>query len=155
MAGIPLKDICHLILVISRHGVTSSRMTVSNSNGLVISFEAKGRILCQHGLYIDVDKTLEMNEKKQVRTIRYSYHAGIEGSPGRPIFRYDNAHRYEGHGDEHHKHQFSDDTGQEIDPPKWIGRANWPHLSDVIEELFSWWESRGRHLGLHDPQSAK
>lgn len=116
-------------------------------------FEIVGRIHCRHGLFIDVDKTLEFNDRHQVRNIAYSYHAGVAGAQDRAIFRYDNAHRYarEGHEDEHHKHRFDSATWQEIEPPVWVGRERWPHLSNVIEELIEWWESTGQHLDLGDP----
>src|SRR3712207_4063285 len=52
----------------------------------------EGRIRCQHGIFLDVAKTLEFNDWNQVRTIRFKYHAGMEGDQSRPIFRYDNAH---------------------------------------------------------------
>lgn len=111
-------------------------------------FEIRGRIHCRHGLFIDVDKTLEFNERRQVRTIRYGYHAGVAGERDRAIFRYDNAHRYtrEGHEDEHHKHQFDHTGWQEIEPPVWVGRERWPHLSEVIEELIAWWDATAQYL---------
>lgn len=113
-------------------------------------FEIRGRIWCQHGLFVDVDKTLEVNTRNQVQTVKYSYHAGIEGRSDRPILRYDNAHRYarEGHEDEHHKHRFDASTWQEIEPPEWIGRQRWPHLSEVIEELRDWWITTRQHLDV-------
>ena len=113
-------------------------------------FEIRGRVACQHDLFVDVDKTLEVNERNQVRTIKYSYHAGVEGRRTRSVFRYDNAHRYtrEGHADEHHKHRFDPATWQEIEPPIWIGRDSWPHLSEVLEELQHWWATIGCRLDL-------
>jgi len=113
-------------------------------------FEIRGRIKCKHGLFMDVDKTLEVNEDNQVRTIKYSYHAGIEGDQDRSIFRYDNAHRYtrEGHDDEHHRHRYDCLNWQEIEPPEWIGQNRWPHLSQVIEELQEWWINTGQYLDL-------
>lgn len=97
-----------------------------------------GRLSCQDGLFIDVDKTLEVRDDGWVRTIRYNYHVGIQGVMTRSIFRYDNAHVYarEGQADEHHKHVYNLDTGEEIDPPIHVGRDGWPHLSDVIEETY-------------------
>ncbi|MGI8642707.1 MAG: toxin-antitoxin system TumE family protein [Thermomicrobiales bacterium] len=113
-------------------------------------FKIAGRIHCRNGLFIDVNKHLRVNRWDQVRTARYRYHAGIEGRQDRPIFRYDNAHAYsrEGHADEHHKHRFDPTTWQEIKPPEWIGRARWPHLSEVVEELEAWWRTAGQHLDL-------
>lgn len=110
-------------------------------------FEIRGRIRCDRGLFIDVDKTLQVNERGQVRTIKYSYHAGMEGPDDRPIFRYDNAHTYRGHADEHHKHSRDPSTWEEFGRPIWVGRDQWPHLNDIIEELREWWETTGRHLG--------
>jgi hypothetical protein len=113
----------------------------------------EGRIRCQAGLYIDVEKRLtvrQIRRRTQVRTARYSYHAGIEGSTNRSIFRYDNAHAFtrEGHPDAHHIHHFDPQSWRERKPPEWIGEADWPHLSDVIEELRQWWETTGRYLDL-------
>jgi hypothetical protein len=92
-------------------------------------------------------------DRQQVRTIEYPYHAGVAGAQDRPIFRYDNAHRYvrEGHPDEHHRHRFDHAMWSEIEPPEWIGRERWPHLSQAIEELRDWWESLGQHLDLTEP----
>lgn len=120
------------------------------------AFEIRGRVRCRHGLFVDVDKTLEINERNQVRTVKYSYHAGIEGTTDRPIFRYDNAHTYarEGHDDEHHKHRYDHVTWLEIEPPEWIGVDRWPHLSNVIEELRDWWEVIGRQLNLNEGHDA-
>jgi hypothetical protein len=112
--------------------------------------EIRGRIGCKHGLFVDVRKTLEINDRDQVRTVTYRYHAGIEGSDDRAIFRYDNVHSHAGHEDEHHKHRFCPRTWQEIVPPEWVGYDGWPHLNQVIEELRVWWETTGRHLGLAD-----
>lgn len=113
---------------------------------LVIS----GRVWCHHGLFVDVEKTIEIDDRSYARTIAYSYHAGIEGPENRPIFRYDNAHPHEGHEDEHHRHRYDSSTWQEIRPTEWIGYDGWPHLNEVIEELASWWETTGQHLGLAD-----
>src|SRR5687768_14428459 len=55
-----------------------------------LAFE--GRIRCQGGLFIDVEKSLAVRVvrgRRQVRTMRYTYHAGVEGSAARSIFRYD------------------------------------------------------------------
>jgi hypothetical protein len=119
----------------------------------------RGRIRCLHGLFIDVDKTPAVRNERgrvMVRTIAYAYHAGIEGNEDRPIFRYDNAHTYRGQADAHHKHRFDYMTWQPIHPPEWVGEARWPHLSDVIDELQTWWNETGQHLGLdvdRPPQS--
>jgi hypothetical protein len=114
----------------------------------------EGRLRCKHGLFIDVLKYLDVRQSSTrilVRTNRYRYHAGVEGSTARPIFRYDNTDAKPGHPDAHHKHRFDPKTWREIEPPLWIGEERWPHLSDVVEELQVWWETTGRHLGLTPP----
>jgi len=114
----------------------------------------KGRNYCDHGLFLDVEKYLEVIDSgsgsKWVRTDTYGYLGGIEGDQDRAIFRYDNFHVYEreGHRDAHHRHRFEHDTWQEIEPPEWIGAERWPHLSDAIAELRGWWETIGRFLDL-------
>ncbi len=110
-------------------------------------YEIRGRIVCRHGLFVDVVKTLEVDRRHRARTIRYSYHAGIRGPQGRPILRYDNAHPYPGHADAHHKHRFDHTTWKPIEPPDWVGHDGWPHLSDVLGELKAWWDAVGQHLG--------
>jgi len=119
-------------------------------------FQMRGRVQCEHDVFVDVDKTLEVNDRNYARTINYSYHAGIEGPADRPIFRYDNAHRYvkEGHEDDHHRHRFDHATWLEIEPPEWVGRDQWPHPTEVIEELRAWWASTGQLLNLDAPTPA-
>lgn len=114
-------------------------------------YRVSGRVVCRHGLFIQVDKTLEVNAERQSRTIAYSYHAAVRGPQDRPIFRYDNAHRYAGHLDSHHRHRFDCWTWREIGQPVWVGEGQWPHLSDVVDELDEWWEREGRFLGLVVP----
>ena len=82
--------------------------------------------------------------------VDYSYHAGIEGSAERPIFRYDNAHDYPGHADAHHKHHFDHTTWTRLGPPEWIGQVDCPQLIDVLSELEDWWYETGQHLDLGD-----
>lgn len=110
--------------VVSRHRITLS-----------------GTIYCRGDLEIHVNKTLERNDTDQVRGIYYNYHAQFSSPPVRPIFRYDNAHGFPDldHRDHFHKHVFSNRTWREIEPPLWIGRHNWPHLNQVIDELYTWW----------------
>jgi hypothetical protein len=120
----------------------------------------RGRIRCLHHLFIDVDKILAVRNERgrmMVRTFAYAYHAGVEGNEDRPIFRYDNAHTYRGQADAHHKHRFDYVTWQAIHPPEWVGKARWPHLSKVIDELQTWWTETGQHLELdldHPPESS-
>jgi hypothetical protein len=113
----------------------------------------RGRIRCQHGLFVDVLKILEVdnrNGKLYVRTSEYHYHAGVGGEEDRAIFRYDNAHSYLGHGDAHHKHRFDHFTWERIEPPEWVGQETWPHLNEVIEELRTWWYEIGQNLHLEE-----
>jgi hypothetical protein len=114
------------------------------------AIQIEGRLHCRGGLFLDVRKTLDMNERRHVRTVLYSYYAGIVGEPVRTIFRYDNAHPHSGHPDAHHKHCFDVSTWTEIKPPQWIGYAAWPTLRDVIEELDEWWSEHGQFLALTD-----
>jgi len=114
------------------------------------SFVIRGRVSCEHGLFLEVEKKLEVSDARRVRTARYSYYAGVQGRADRPIFRYDNFHVYEteGHLDAHHRHRFDHHTWEEIEPPDWIGRDRWPHLDEVIKELRLWWEHVGKELWL-------
>lgn len=109
------------------------------------SIVMQGRLACVGGAYLDVRNILALNRRNQVRTIRYSYHAGLKGAEDRPLFRYDNAHRYEraGHADEHHKHIF-DESGREAADPIWVGADRWPTLGEVLAELEEWWLETGR-----------
>ena len=109
-----------------------------------------GRLVCRHGLFVDVDKKLHINRLGHARTSRYDYHAGVLGDRDRPVFRYDNAHAYtrEGHPDAHHRHRFDHVTWEEIEPPEWVGYDRWPHLDEVVRELMAWWEATGRNLDL-------
>jgi hypothetical protein len=109
----------------------------------------RGRIFCEGGIYLDVNKILALNERSQVRTIYYSYQACINLESSMRIFRYDNAHRYvrEGHPDAHHKHLFDQRTGRELPAsPEWIGYDRWPTIGDVLSELHEWQQEVGRHL---------
>jgi hypothetical protein len=104
----------------------------------------RGRLNFVGNLFLEVSKTLAISDRNQVRTIRYKYHAGLAGPDNRPLFRYDNAHPYSHHPDEHHRHCFSHETWQEDFPPKWVGREACPTLGDVIAELEEWWQEIGR-----------
>ena len=111
-----------------------------------------GRLVCRHGLFLDVEKKLRVNDRGLARTRWSSYHAGVSGQRNRPIFRYDNALVYalEGHPDAHHRHRFDHVTWQEIEPPEWVGHDRWPHLDEVVRELMAWWGTSGRHLDLSE-----
>jgi len=125
--------------------VSHNLETAPIPRGLILS----GRVHCQHGLFVDVYKVYAIENRRGrpwIKAEQYKYHAGVEGDEDRPIFRYDNAHPYPSHADSYHKHRFDHTTWKEIKPPVWIGRAHWPHLSDVIEELRVWWEQTGQFL---------
>jgi len=111
----------------------------------------EGRILGIGGVYLDSREILDINDRTQVRTLRYSYHAGIKLARDGAIFRYDNAHRYEREHqpDEHHKHLF-DASGKEAGPPLWIGRDSCPTLEEVLAELEEWWSETGWFLAESD-----
>lgn len=115
----------------------------------------RGRIRCQHGLFVDVLKILEVQDRSgmlYVRTSEYNYHAGIEGEEDRAIFRYENAHSYPGHGDAHHKHRFNHVTWERLEPPVWVWQEHWPHLNEGIEELRTWWYETGQYLNLGEAE---
>jgi hypothetical protein len=57
------------------------------------------------------------------------------------VFRYDNAHPHEGHDDSYHAHWLCDGGDQIV----WIGQQHWPHLSDIIECLDTWWKEDGQN----------
>lgn len=118
---------------------------------LVLSDEVilTGRIECQHDLFLDVDKRLEImnrNGRLYIRTRRYNYQAMIVGSEPRPVFRDDNAHSYLGHPDDHHRHGVNYQDWIYIGPPQWIGHDTWPLLNEVIDELHQWWLTTGWQL---------
>lgn len=128
------------------HFVVADERQISASDE--VSLIVEGRIWCEHGIFVDVRETLELNALGQVRVIRYSYHAALVGHAPRTIFRYDNAHVYvrEGHEDEHHRHRYDYTTWTEVSPPEWIGRDRQPQIRDVIVELQEWWQEIGQHI---------
>lgn len=98
----------------------------------------RGRLHCGCDTYLDVDETIIRRTDGLVRSVKYSYHAGVLFPARRDLFRYDNAHPHRGHSDEHHKHRFQFDSGSELKPPVWIGQAGRPFLDDVLSELETW-----------------
>lgn len=128
-------------------GDLTSRSRRDHAPELVFS----GRLSCADSLYIDVEETFEVMTRAGrpwIRMVGSKFQAGISGPGPRIIFRYDNAHSYPGHPDAFHKHQFDPATWQQADWPVWIGRAQWPSLGDVLEELRQWWEDTGQFLDL-------
>ena len=93
--------------------------------------EVSGDVFCHENVVINVLKHFEIRTidgRRQARTVRYSYHARYKG--GEDILRYDNAHQHPGHRTRHHKHRFHS-GGETVTH---IG-ADWPHLSEVLDEL--------------------
>lgn len=72
--------------------------------------------------------------------------AMIVCSEPRAVFRYDDAHSYPGHGDNHHRHGVNYADWTYLEPPQWIGHDRWPLLSEVIDELHQWRLTTGRQL---------
>lgn len=117
----------------------------------VLSDEAilSGRIVCQNGMFLDVAKQLEILDRGgrlYVKTRRSNDQAMIVGSEPRAVFRYDDAHSYPGHGDNHHRHGVNYADWTYLEPPQWIGHDRWPLLSEVIDELHQWWLTTGWQL---------
>lgn len=128
------------------HFIVENLLAISVSDSRTLRIE--GRRRSRDRLVLDVAKTLEIDERNRVRTIRYKYQAGIDATPYRPLFRYDKAHPHPGHSDEHHRHAFDPLTSESIGPPQWIGVDRWPPLAEVIDELFEWQQEAGRFLAL-------
>jgi hypothetical protein len=109
------------------------------------SIVIRGRISCQHNLFVDVHKTLDLREDGVVCGDRYKYQACRKtASQTHELFRYDNERHerpHPGHSDPFHKHTFDGQV-------EWIGIASLPTLFQVIEELHEWWEESGRHMHI-------
>jgi hypothetical protein len=127
------------------HFIEQSTISVLDETDEVL---VEGRLYCPNSVYLDVVVVLEMDKRRYVNVLRYTFHAGIAKAEDRSIFRYDNAHVYtrEGHPDPHHKHRFDIVTGNEIVPPEWIGAANQPTLRSVLAELEQWCIEVGESL---------
>ncbi len=73
-----------------------------------------------------------------VQTVTYSYNVSIRNQSN--IFRYDNLHRFRGHPDNHHKHLYDWQTGEQLaESPEPVGVEGWPSLTDVILEAQKWY----------------
>ncbi len=103
-----------------------------------------GRIDCRDGLFIEVEKFLDIRDDGLVCPTYYKYQACLtSGSDVRPLFRYDTDHAerpHPGHKDAFHCHHVDGSV-------RWVGIENWPTLGDVVVELHQWWESTGRLQG--------
>lgn len=110
-------------------------------------FLFKGEVGCIGEIVISMEKFLEITKdgptpgNPWVETRWYNYHVFIRN--WRSIFRYDNQdpeYMRSGHGDEHHKHMYNLDTGDEVNgSPIWIGANCWPHMHEIIEEAKQWY----------------
>jgi hypothetical protein len=94
--------------------------------------EVSGDIFCHGNIVVNMHKHLKIRTvgrgRRQARTTRYSYNARYED--GGVILRYDNSYRHPGHPTAHHKHEFHGDD----ETITHVG-ADWPHLSEVLDEL--------------------
>lgn len=108
-----------------------------------------GSIYCHGGLVLHVEKTLEVNNRKQVRGLKYRCQAQFADPPSREIFRYDNAHDYPEHPDSFHKLVFSPISWKPVFPPKHIGIDSWPTLREVLDELHQWWLDHKDDPGIY------
>jgi len=117
-----------------------------------------GHLCCQGEIVVEVEKLLENQGDGLVQTLFYRYQVGVQG--GSPILRYDNSH---GPGPEfakddpvrqrsewHHKHEL--EWFDYLNPvsPDHLAVPNydiqWPHLSDVLEEVHDWYMRFAEHL---------
>lgn len=116
--------------------------------GTVGVLTIKGEISCLGNILIRVEKNLVVIEDGTpdplVQTVDYAYNASIRGQE--TILRHDNLHRYPGHQDEHHRHEYDWNTGDDLaGSPSWVGAQGWPTLSEFIEEVEKWyWEHEGK-----------
>lgn len=106
------------------------------------SFVLSGRIECRDGLFLDVEKIIDMREDGLVCPTYYKYQACLgRGDTVHEVFRYDTDHSerpHKGHPDPFHCHDVNGVV-------RWVGIENWPTLADVIIELHEWWEAEGKH----------
>jgi hypothetical protein len=105
----------------------------------------RGEISCLGDIVISVNKTLVVLQDDKdplVQTILYAYNAFVRANNS--FLRHDNTHRYPGHDDEHHRHEFDWNTGTHLPgSPSWVGPDGWPTLGRFMEEVEDWyWEHR-------------
>lgn len=106
----------------------------------------QGEISCLGDIVIRVGKTLIVLDDgtvdPPVQTVLYAYNASVRGYGS--LLRHDNAHKYRGHADEHHRHDFDWQTGKHLPgSPSWVGPHGWPTLGRFVEEVEQWyWKHR-------------
>ena len=101
-------------------------LEISGEGGVI-----SGELFCHGDIEVDVVKYFEItiiDTKKYAQTVKYSYHARYQG--GDNILRYDNADDHDAHPTAHHKHDFT----KGLDILTHTG-DDWPHLSNVLDEL--------------------
>ncbi|MBI4317865.1 MAG: hypothetical protein HY675_05195 [Chloroflexi bacterium] len=109
------------------HTITFS---VSEPDGIVV---VTGRVYCHHGVVVDVEKYLDLEYRQGgrrfVRAYSYAYNAYFKGKHN--ILRYDNNHDFE----QYHCHRLDLASGRQIGDPIPLTRQQFPHLSEVLDEL--------------------
>ena len=112
--------------------ILENTLTIASTGNRLILM--KGSLPCLGEIRLDVEKLLKVVEgtgmNALVRTVEYRYNASIFLGN---IFRYDSPHP--DHNQFHHVHRF-DVFGGDFEGT--IGRSDWPHLGDVIDELEEW-----------------
>lgn len=102
-----------------------------------------GEIACLGRIVVDVFKVLEVLGRGQgadamVQTLFYSYNVFLQS--GNNILRYDNLHPRKDHPDDHHKHAYDWESGEQLPgSPAWIGAGKWPTLGEVLREAQAWY----------------
>jgi hypothetical protein len=130
----------------SPHFVVEDRLTPILTPAAVIW---EGVLYCADGLEIQVTKVQDLRRRgdgrPEVQTRAYAYHVLQRLPTGeRNLFRYDNAHAYEGHPDAHHRHEYDADGSARVEHLTARGwrDGDWPTLGDVLDELHELWRSR-------------
>jgi hypothetical protein len=98
----------------------------------------------EHNRYprLTVKKVLVRDAESRVSGKLYVYQACVcTEAKTYEVFRYDNVHPHPGHADNYHAHWLCDGPEEVV----WIGQQHWPHLSDVIECLDTWWKEDGQN----------
>lgn len=127
--------------------IIDDRLSITIDSDVVM---IEGRITCINGMFVDVRKSLDINDRHEVCGFSYRYQACIQTSEGiRHIFRYDNSDIKPGHADSYHKHIHDPMESEERDVRvEWIGLRDWPTLGDVLDVLYVWWRETGQYLDV-------
>ncbi|ACB53126.1 unknown [Crocosphaera subtropica ATCC 51142] len=122
------------------------------------SYNLIGEIACRGNIVINVDKLIDVISGSGVNALLqtrwYAYNVFVRNRFN--LFRYDNQDDYflslgQEHKDEHHKHLFDWETGEELpDSPIWVGEDSWPTLGEVIKETEQWYWSNRDQLEYPD-----